>query len=614
MRGSALNRAGLSGVRLAAALSRHRWLLLLLLGALLVRLLGITHDLPFSFYGDEAHFVKRAVAFGSGDLNPHWFHKPAGYMYLLFVEYGLFYVAGSAVGMFSGLDSFISLFVNDRSAFYLIGRLTTVAFGVGMVGLTYLLGRLVFGHRPALAGAALLAVSYPHVTASQVVKADVPSGFFVVLSLYLLLRAVSAPDRQIRGFALSGLAAGLGMGMKFYSMPLLPLFWFACIRRGMHRGEWARLLVDPRPWAACICFVAAFLVTSPYDFIDPAGFVRHKAVSTLDKVVAPRKAYDPDTQIEYTTGTGTLLPATGQFFEAVAARTSLGIVGTVLALAGMAVFGLPGTAIRERLLVVFFVLFMVFSVLGASFHVQFRHLVPVYPILMLFAAALVFQAVERVLSGRSPWLAPAVAAGILVVVAVPTAQLTLKSGIRDTREDTRNLARHWIEAHIPPDTKILVDEDGPVLRMNKAGLAAMVKAADKAEPGPFTTHADTYYRYLLQYQQGIAYDLTEINHLWWRSGSGGQGAQVYEGDRDADMGNPLKPRGVDDLDAYLERGVRYAVLNGLKLKAYVGTPLGERFPEFVSFYRAVQARGELVAEFDPDDGNHPGPQVWVYAF
>ena len=39
--------------------------------------LGIWHSYPFSYYGDEVHFVERALSFGSFDFNPHWFHKPA---------------------------------------------------------------------------------------------------------------------------------------------------------------------------------------------------------------------------------------------------------------------------------------------------------------------------------------------------------------------------------------------------------------------------------------------------------------------------------------------------------------------------------------------------------
>ena len=60
-----------------------RWALAgILLLAAGIRLWGLFHDLPFSYFGDELHFMKRSMALGTGDLNPHWFHKPALFMYV----------------------------------------------------------------------------------------------------------------------------------------------------------------------------------------------------------------------------------------------------------------------------------------------------------------------------------------------------------------------------------------------------------------------------------------------------------------------------------------------------------------------------------------------------
>ncbi len=69
----------------------------LLLGAA-IRLWGLFHDLPFSYFGDELHFMKRSMAMGTGDLNPHWFHKPALFMYLWLFSYGLYFLVGMSDG------------------------------------------------------------------------------------------------------------------------------------------------------------------------------------------------------------------------------------------------------------------------------------------------------------------------------------------------------------------------------------------------------------------------------------------------------------------------------------------------------------------------------------
>lgn len=590
------------------------WFLVVLAGAVAIRALGITHDLPFSFMGDEAHFVKRAVAFGSGDLNPHWFHKPAGYMYLLFFEYGLFYLIGRVLGAFPNLDAFISLFVNDRSAFYLIGRATTLLFGVGMVAMTYLIGRRVFGRGAGLLAAGLLALCPAHVLGSQVVKADVPAGFFVVLALWLLLPAVEDP-RRVKPFLLAGLAAGIGMGVKYYSVPLLPVFFLACWdpARPFLRRVWG-MAVNWRPWAAVAMFTVAFFAVSPYDFIDPAGAIRHRIVARAEQAVVPQEAYDPDHQTKYTTGIATVVPAAAQFMGVVFNPKGAGPVHALLAVIGMAALGVRRPDRRARMLVWYAFLFMLTASLMAPFHTSPRHLAPLYPVLFLFEAAVLvglFRRLPARLSSGTAKVAPWVVVALLVA---PSVYADVSTGLRNTREDTRNLAKTWIEANIPAGSRILLDEDGPVLRNSRQNLERMRAVAQALGPGPFTTHAGTYYEHLAHYQRGITYDLTEISHPWWLPASEGEGAQRLTDRADADMGNPVKKRGVDPLDTYLAEGVRYVVLNDARSDLYLDTPRGDRYPEFRSFYRDVMRRGRVIAEFDPMNGDRPGPRVTVYAF
>lgn len=78
--------------------------------ALAVRLIGISFGLPYVYYPDEAQIVNHAVAFGTGDLNPHYFIYPSLFMYVLFIIYCLSYVIGSLAGAFASTGDFIELF------------------------------------------------------------------------------------------------------------------------------------------------------------------------------------------------------------------------------------------------------------------------------------------------------------------------------------------------------------------------------------------------------------------------------------------------------------------------------------------------------------------------
>ena len=93
-------------------MSKRRGWLLILLAVLLVagglRVWGcFGQGYPFSFYPDEEGNVKRALRFGQArTLNPGWFSKPALGYYVLFAEYGAYYVVGRITGRFGGVDDF----------------------------------------------------------------------------------------------------------------------------------------------------------------------------------------------------------------------------------------------------------------------------------------------------------------------------------------------------------------------------------------------------------------------------------------------------------------------------------------------------------------------------
>src|SRR5215210_6943424 len=134
-------------------------LLLVLVAAAALRLWGLFHDLPFSYYGDELHFVRRAMAMGTGDLNPHWFHKPALLMYFLLATYGAMFGVGRVLGWFDSSAQFGAYFLHDFGPFLLAGRLVVVAFGIVAVYFTYRLARDMMGSRLAgLAAGAAAAV------------------------------------------------------------------------------------------------------------------------------------------------------------------------------------------------------------------------------------------------------------------------------------------------------------------------------------------------------------------------------------------------------------------------------------------------------------------------
>ena len=109
------------------------------------------------------------------------------------------------------------LFQTTLSLFYqfgtspLIGRLLSVAFGLGTVALCYLLGRELYSKRVGLVAALLMAVMPYHVVVTRQVLLDGPMTFFATLSLLLLAKYARTNHSTWL------IAAGGALGLTFLS-------------------------------------------------------------------------------------------------------------------------------------------------------------------------------------------------------------------------------------------------------------------------------------------------------------------------------------------------------------------------------------------------------------
>lgn len=253
-----------------------------LVGVLLVcaftRFWGISHDLPFSYYPDEAHFVKRSVAFGSGDLNPHWFHKPAFFMYVLFFEYGLLFCYQYATGVIRSVDEFALRFLSDPTPFYLLGRITSALFGLGCAYLAYRIGRFLRGPWTGVAAAATLTAVFAHNVSSMEVKADLACSFFTLLAFWFLMRV--AREGRWKYVVLAGAAAGVGMATKYYSIFLFVPMLFAVFLNALAAPPgvggfalWKRALSRYAMFVAMtVLFFVFFFLCSPFNYLDPLWY------------------------------------------------------------------------------------------------------------------------------------------------------------------------------------------------------------------------------------------------------------------------------------------------------------------------------------------------------
>ncbi len=592
---------------------RYRIGALAVLGlALSVRLWGIQYGLPYSYYPDEAHFLNRSLSFGTGDLNPHWFHKPAFYMYLLFCEYGVFYGLGRLAGVWSSVTDFAVSYIRDPGAFYLIGRLTTMAFGLGCIWGAYRIGARYFSRPAGLIAALLLTLTQGHVATSQVIKADMPTACFGIWSMYFLLAYLQEKSR--RSLIFSCVLAGVGAATKYYTILLLVPVCVAIVsvRHEVKQAagqRWAQraicLLV------ALTAFWGSYFVGSPYNFLDARG--RHATFKPVRVVVDRGREWMTGNQkerpIDFIARRRGVGGGASDYAAVLFSDRGMGVVIATLGLIGSGVMLIRWSATNATFLI-FPMLFAAGSVVSYPGYPEARHQIPLYPFLAVAGGLAVTVLARRL--GR--W--GGMAYGALMLALCWPGWVVISRGSELSVPETRNTAKAWIEANIPAGTKLLVDENGPPLLMCPAQLDTLIqKTQERRKPdGQFTAHYATFLEYQkLAARQSVTYELLEIRLPWWRDKFLQEGHHALDSDYDSDMANPIKPVGVHTYDDYAEMGFQYVIVHGEAYeKFFLTNRTREKFPLYHRFYHELFDRGTLVKRFSPGDDGLRGPEVRIY--
>jgi len=238
------------------------FLLVVLTGiAAWLRFSAVGFGLPDQFRPDEEMTIPTALDF-EHDWNPHQAIYPAGQTYLIhgvLRSYAMVSGAGSDLHQVYGFE-------NGARA-YLIARQLTAAMGTATIPIIYLAAAPVFGPTAAMVSAAILAVSFIHVRESKFAKVEVPAGFWLALSIAMMLRIVSRG--RWSDYALAGLFCGLAAATH-YTAGAIAVGILVAHHEARHREGKPLLtsLLDPRIYLAGVVTIAAFLGADPYFILD----------------------------------------------------------------------------------------------------------------------------------------------------------------------------------------------------------------------------------------------------------------------------------------------------------------------------------------------------------
>lgn len=470
--------------------------------AFLLRVWGLGFGLPYLYHADEPIVVNHALAYGMGDLNPHFFKIPPLVSYLLFICYGIYCVAGCAAGLFHSVRDFEQLFYFDPSSFYWMARLIFgVLLGTVTVYVLYRLAKKVVDPGASLWAAFFLAVNFLHARDSHYIYADIPLLLSLLAGFLVLFRIVANPfswKLHLVAGGMVGLAAATKYNGAFLAIPYL----WVCLRCVPWR-KWPIAFILAGAGAAII-----FVALNPYAVIDPSFFMQE----LVSQSVANQGGFSWLHPLTYS-----LAGAMGWPMLIAA------LLGTVAALFGK-------EARRQAAAIFVAAYYAVLCRFGQPYD---RYVLPLVPFMVIFAAH-VFRGVER----RSRLLF-----WVLIPFAVlPSFIALVHWDLLMSKPDVRTIAKNWIEAHIPAGSSLALDGTSFTPRLAFSPRQLEEKRLRAAE-GPQSAAKVRRLDALLARPHRPFYELCFLNDGQRESGF------LFAG--------PLAPF---DLRALKEKGVQYVIL------------------------------------------------------
>ena len=419
---------------------RNVWLWVILALGFTLRLWGIGFGLPDLFHADEPIVVNHAMAYGTGDFNPHFFKIPPLTSYFLFFCYGIYFLAGQLLGWIANADEFGKFFLTNPSSFYLLGRVLLGAL-TGTVTI-YLIFRLLeknFSRTHGYLAAFFLATAFLHVRDSHYIYADIPLLLVLVACFFPIFRILER-EKWI-DYLTFGILAGVAVATKYNGVFIFVPFLMTHFWR---KASFFHLLV-----ASVVSFLT-FAACNPFSLLDWRFFLNELITQGGSQGYA---------------GFGHHL-----FYSLLG---GLGFPLWFAALAGLmlALFRRD----RKRLLfAVFFVIYYC-PVLVLASQPYDRYVLPLLPLAVFFAADSFLELLNRFRPTRV----------VLVLVALLCASPSLAKAILVdhllSQTDIRTLARGWVEANIPPGSKLALDTPFFMPR-----LKAAVAQLEEKKKGSFT--------------------------------------------------------------------------------------------------------------------------------
>lgn len=407
----------------------YLWTLFFILAlGFILRITGIEWGLPtktetlHTFYPDETIILTALSEMNpsSLDFNPHHFRNGTSHFYISAAVLGV--CSAFKVLRLSPEKDFYRNNFREMDKIFLAGRVVSIVFALFTIFIIFFIGKELFGPAAGLLAALIVAIMPVHVIDSHFMYFDVPAAFWFTLALFFSTKIYSEP--KMKWYILSAAAGAMACGAKYYGGIALLFPLYAHMTGGSMEEK--RSVIDRRILCAVVAFFAIFFATNPYLILA----YREAAVQIKEMLgLASTTGMSPDT----IKGNSFL------FFYPVLMTFAMGIP---LAVASWAGFFFQFAKLNKKTSILSFA-FLSFYIPMSLFYTKMEnYLLPVLPILALFAA-LLFISLKH-------WSWKILTALVIVYTFFYSAGYVYIMAKRDTRIQ----ATEWIRQNIPAGTKI----------------------------------------------------------------------------------------------------------------------------------------------------------------
>lgn len=458
-----------------------------------LRMCHANQGLQYIYNHDGQNFIEQALRYGKGTLKPiGLFHGPF-LSYVLFFEYASYFIVNLIMGKMANPIDLIKAYILDPSPFFMLAGIAIVFFSVGILLLTYHICKKYFNEKTGLVAAYFASVSFYLVYLSHCIKGDMVVGFFILCAFYFAIKALNKSQHFLKSLYISAIFTGIAISVKYYGF--IGFFLIIAVLAVKIKDRGISLSSFLKVFLKCGLITSGiFFILNPYVLIGLQGFL--KELVGMKSVYSA--SFDPSHRPTWLLYLLFLKEGAG------APIFYLYLVSLLFVFKNKNIF----------LCNVYPVSLYIFL---SSFRAGMPYFLPsAIPFMLISSAFLMVKVVEFLIKNRNAQ--SMVIFFVAILFSLSTFIVSLKfCSLLDGTEDTRTLAKKWMESNIKENSSILIDGSYSLnivysapLRENIDTLRRGVDEIKKAGGSGFLWECKMKYA---SFQKTPAYDIYKVRFM-----------------------------------------------------------------------------------------------------